>query len=401
MRRVIYAWDYIEWGGAQIHFLALIRESRKTFETVVVLPEETDEQFLGFLDAEGIRYETFKGHIDAKPRSSIIAKIRRHWIRQKSEYAMLRKIEEVGIDAVVHTDMLPGQSLLSLVWLCLRTNVFITLHNALPQVPKWRWAIWKLKFGVISQFDNFHVYCTNKHAAAYFSRLFSKRVADDIKITYDSINPVEIDTARDAGFDRTEILERLGIPTNKFVVLAVGQFVDRKGRWTFLEAAKKVVSQNSDVIFVWVSPFLPAGHDVKRVESFGLDDSLYLVRSDVIGTTRQDILRFFRVADLFVLPSYIEGVPIALLEAMAMGLPSISTNVYGIPEAIINEKTGLLIEAGDSEALAAAISRLFSDKALRNRIAREGREHATQNFDERVAARSAVDGYNEALAADK
>src|SRR5947209_3635996 len=153
MRRVIYAWDYIEWGGAQIHFLALIREARKTFETVVVLPEGTDEQFLGFLNSEGVRYETFKGNIDAKPRSSITAKLRRHWVRAMSEYSMLRKIEEVGIDAVVHTDILPGQSLLSLVWLCMRTNVFITLHNALPPVPKWRWALWKLKFGVISQFD--------------------------------------------------------------------------------------------------------------------------------------------------------------------------------------------------------------------------------------------------------
>jgi len=400
MRRVIYAWDYIEWGGAQIHFLALIREARKTFETVVVLPEGTDEQFLGFLDAEGVRYETFKGNIDAKPRSSIIAKLRRHWVRVKSEYAMLRKIEEVGIDAVVHTDILPGQSLLSLVWLCMRTNVFITLHNALPAVPKWRWAIWKLKFGVISRFDNFHVYCTNKHAAAYFSRLFSKRVADDIKITYDSINPVEIDTAREATFDRAEALNRLGIRTNKFLVLAVGQFIDRKGRWTFLEAAKKVISQNNEVIFVWVSPFLPAGEDAKRVDSFGLGDSLYLVRSDDVGTTRQDILKFFRVGDIFVLPSYIEGVPIALLEAMAMGVPSISTNVYGIPEAIINEKTGLLIEVGDSDDLAAAILTPFFDKELRTSLAKNGREHAVRNFDERVAARTAIEGYNEALAAE-
>ena len=401
MRRVIYAWDYIEWGGAQIHFLALIREARKTFETVVVLPEGTDEQFLGFLIAEGVRYETFKANIDAKPRRSITAKLRRHWVRAKSEYAMLRKIEEVGIDAVVHTDILPGQSLLSLVWLCMRTNVFITLHNALPPVQKWRWAIWRLKFGVISRFDNFHVYCTNKHAAAYFSRLFSKRVADDIKITYDSINPVEIDTARDAAFDRSKLLERLGISTNKFLILTVGQFIDRKGRWTFLEAAKKVVSQNSEVIFVWVSPFLPTGEDAKRVDSFGLGDSLSLVRSDDVGTTRQDILKFFRVGDIFVLPSYVEGVPIALLEAMAIGVPSISTNVYGIPEAIIHEKTGLLIEAGDSDGLAAAVLTLFSDKELRTSLAKNGREHAIRKFDERVAARTAVEGYSEALAAER
>lgn len=402
MRRVIYAWNYIEWGGAQIHFLALIKQARKAFDVIVLLPKGTNEQFLGFLDAEGIGYKQFEGNVDLTARTRIFEKLRRHWIRAKSEYAMLKTIESTYTDkSIVHTDILPAQSLLSLVWLCMRSPVFITLHNALPPVPKWRWAIWKLKFGVISRFDTFHVYCTNKHAAAYFRQLFSKRVADDIKITYDSINPVEIDAARDAAFDQSEILERLGIPTNKFLVLAVGQFIDRKGRWTFLEAAKKVVSQNSDVIFVWVSPFLPSGHDAERVESFGLGDSFYLVRSDEIGTTRQDILRFFRVADIFVLPSYVEGVPIALLEAMAMGVPSISTNVYGIPEAIIHERTGLLIEAGDSQGLAASVSRLVSDKELRLRFAREGREHAVQNFDERVAARTAIEGYNEVLAAGK
>ena len=401
MRRVIYAWDYVEWGGAQIHFLALIKEARKSFEPVVVLPECTDIQFLGFLESEDIRYELFDSHIDAKHRTTVVSKVLRHWIRIKTEYSMLRKIEEVGIDAAVHTDILPGQSLLSLVWLCLRTNVFLTLHNALPPVAKWRWTIWKLKFGVISWFDNFHVYCTNMHAAEYFSRLFSKRVADDIKITYDSINPVEIDSARDSAFDRSEVLERLGIPSNKFLVLAVGQFIDRKGRWTFLEAAKKVVTQTSEVVFVWVSPFLPLGEDAERVDSFELRDSLYLVRSDDVGTTRQDILKFFRAADVFVLPSYVEGIPIALLEAMAIGVPSISTNVYGIPEAIIHEKTGLLIEAGDSDGLAAATSRLFSDKELQTSLAENGRKHALNNFDERVAARTAVEGYNEALAAEK
>jgi glycosyltransferase involved in cell wall biosynthesis len=401
MRRVIYAWDYVEWGGAQIHFLALIKEARKFFDTVVVLPNGTSEQFLGFLTAEGVRYETFDAHIDAVPRSSFVEKLRRHWIRIRAEYAMLRKIEEVGIDAVVHTDILPGQSLLSLVWLCLRTNVFITLHNALPPVPKWRWALWKLKFGIISQFDNFHVFCTNKHAARYFSRLFSKRVADDIKITYDSINPVEIDQAREAPLNKNDLLQRLSIPTGKLVVLTVGQFIDRKGRWTLLEAAKLVKDETDGITFVWVTPSLPSGNDVERVESFELGGSLRIVRSDDVGSDRQSILTFFRVADLFVLPSYVEGVPIALLEAMALGIPCISTNVYGIPEAVSNGDTGLLVEAGDARALSESMLRLAKNPELRDEIARRGRDIAITKFDERVAAKTAVDAYKSALAEEE
>lgn len=397
MRRIIYAWDYIEWGGAQIHFLALIKEARGSFETVVVLPRETDQQFLGFLVEQGIRYEMFEGHIDTVPRTTLPAKIKRHWIRAKAEYAMLCKIQEVGIDAAVHTDILPGQSLLSLAWLCLRTNVFITLHNALPPVSRWRWALWRLKFRTISKFSNFHVFCTNEHAARYFSKLFSKRVADDIKITYDSINPVEIDEARQAPYDRNETLARLGIPRDKLLVLAVGQFVDRKGRWTFLEAAKMVKAKNNGIHFVWVSPTLPTGADVERVDSFGLGNSFHLIKSEHVGGERQDILKFFRVAGLFVLPSFVEGVPIALLEAMAIGVPCISTNVYGIPEAIINEQTGLTVEAGDADAFSRAILRLAKDEDLRRQLGEQGRELAVRKFDERIAAKTAVAAYQAAI----
>lgn len=71
-----------------------------------------------------------------------------------------------------------------------------------------------------------------------------------------------------------------------------------------------------------------------------------------IGSTRLDILRFFRIAGIFALSSFVEGLPIALLEGMALGIPSISTRINGIPEAIKHMETGILIEAGDSGWLA-------------------------------------------------
>jgi glycosyltransferase involved in cell wall biosynthesis len=237
------------------------------------------------------------------------------------------------------------------------------------------------------------VFCTNEHAASYFRKLFSKRVAEDIKVTYDSIDPIEIDRARAASFDRNKVLEDLGIPVSKFLVLAVGQFVDRKGRWTFLEAARLIKARTEEMAFVWVSPTIPEGENAKRVESFDLGDSFHLIRSDLLGTERLDILKFFRAADLFVLPSYVEGVPIALLEAMAIGLPCISTSVYGIPEAIINGKTGLLIEAGDAKALSESIMQLSNKLELRSQLADHGRHFVMTKFDERLAAATVVEAY--------
>jgi len=398
MPKVIYAWNYVEWGGAQIHFLALIKEARNIFDVTVVLPEGTDEQFLGFLDAERVSYVKFRGNIDLTQKSGLFEKLRRHLIRAGSEYAMLKTIEDVRTDeSIIHTDILPAQSLLSLVWLCLRAPVFTTLHNALPPVSRWRWTLWKLKFGLISRFDNFHVFCTNEHAARFFSRLFSKRIANGIQITYDSINPTEIDEALKASVDRVQILTELQIPTGKFLVLALGQFGDRKGRWTFLDAAKYLAARTDDVMFVWVTPKLPPKADTERINSYDLGERFRLVRSGDIGPERQDILKFFRVAELFVLPSFVEGVPIALLEAMAIGLPCVSTNVYGIPEAIIDDQTGLLIEAGDAGALSDAILRLVNDPQLRDQLGKQARQMAITKFDERVAAKTATSAYMAAL----
>ena len=109
------------------------------------------------------------------------------------------------------------------------------------------------------------------------------------------------------------------------------------------------------------------------------------------------MLSFFRVADAFALPSYVEGLPIALLEAMALERPSISTNVYAIPEAVKDNETGLLIEAGDAHGLADAILKLKSDPTLRARLGADGRRFVIEHFDERDAAATAIAAYEDAL----
>ena len=89
-------------------------------------------------------------------------------------------------------------------------------------------------------------------------------------------------------------------------------------------------------------------------------------------------------ADIFLLPSHHEGLPLAILEALAAGLAVISTPVGGIPDAIIDGETGLLADAGDRAALARAITRLISDPALRVDLARRGRACFERSFDLRV-----------------
>ena len=398
MRRIIYAWNYLEWGGAQIHLLAIIKEAKKEFDVVVVLPEGSSEQFIKFLVEENVEYEFFKGHVTVEPVRGLIKKISKHWQKIKSERTLLKYLEKFDLaDSIVHIDLSPQQSIASLMRLSWRTRVFITLHNALPAVPKWRDRLWKMKFGAISHLKNFRVFCSNQDAKNYFKRYFTEEFGNTIKITYTSINPPEIDAAIAENFNREELLEKYNLPLNKFLILCVGQFIDRKGRWTFLDAAKKVCEKTDDVLFIWVSNSKPNAEDLKKTDDYNLGENFRLITSDEIGSERMDLFRVFRLADVFTLPSYVEGLPISLLEAMALGIPSISTNVYAIPEAVKNLETGILIEAGDDDALADAILTLKNNGKLRKKLSKNGRDWVLKNFDEREAARIAIAAYKESL----
>jgi glycosyltransferase involved in cell wall biosynthesis len=398
--RVIYAWNYLEWGGAQVHILAIIKEARKHFDILVVLPEKSDPKIIRYLEDLGVDHDLFPGSNDMGPAPTLSRKISRRFRKARSEWSMLRCLARHDLKrAIVHVDLLPHSSLAALMWLARRTHVFITSHNALPPVSRFREGLWKMRARVMSRSPNFHVFCSNEHAKTYFSQHYSPELAEKIEVTYTSMNPEEIDHALDAEFDREGWRAKLGIPTNAFIVLTVGNFIDRKGRWTLLDAAARLQNESSigDIYFVWLSPFLPEGDDKKRFEEHLLEKRFQVILSDSVGTERIDVLKFFRIADAFALPSFVEGLPIALLEAMAIGLPSISTNVYAIPEALKHEKTGLLVEAGDSAALADSILRYRNDPEFRDQMAQDGREYVREHFDEREVARRVVSAYKRAL----
>jgi len=144
-------------------------------------------------------------------------------------------------------------------------------------------------------------------------------------------------------------------------------------------------------------PKFPMDFDRAKVDEFGVGKHFKMILSSDIGNSRNEILQFFRVADVYLLPSFVEGVPISLLEAMALGLPCISTNVYGIPEAIKSGETGLLVNPGDVSALKKAITTMVDNSVLREKLARRGQSFVLSKFDERVAAEIAINEYRKHL----
>ena len=396
-RQLIFHWLYREWGGAQIYFIAIMKAARADWNIVVVIPRTSSAEILRYLDQIDVKYEFIDAFIDLDPAPTIKRKLTRHWSRIRSEIASLRFLRRFDLrEDILHVETSPWVSWMYLTALSIcGANVFVTLHNALPDAPAWRVVLWKARMQLVSRLPGFHIFTSNKDTKNKFKGWVQDAFWDKIPLTYTCVNPPEIDAVLRGDFDRNAARRQLNIDEQSFVVISVGQFIDRKGRWVFLDAAKLAIEQNPDIQFVWVTPNLPSTADTERITDYGLGDRFQLVLSSSIGSTRHDILSFFRVADVFALPSFVEGLPIALLEAMAMGLPSISTNINAIPEAIIDGETGVLIGAGDSAALAESILALRDDAQLCQRLSANGRTFVTERFDEREASRIAINAYKE------
>lgn len=394
-RKLIFLWTYTEWGGAQIYLLAVMKRAKELFDIVVVLPCESMPDILGFLDRIQIQYDFIDACLDTSRAPSIAAKIRRQWRRIYAEWTSFQYLMRYDLsDSILHIETAPWQSWILLTALALRrAHVFVTMHNIMPRSSAWRELIWKIRMQFVSRLPRFHIFPSNQDTKDRLKGWVSNRFFDEMEVTYTAVNPVEIGEAASAELDVADTRRKHGLDLNKFLVLCVGQFIDRKGRWVFLDAARKIASRHDDIAFAWMTPKIPDSADQAKIAEYGLGDTFQLILSSDIGSERRDVLRFFRIANAFALVSFVEGLPISLLEAMALGLPSISTNINAIPEAIINDKTGILIEAGDSNALAESILRLKSDSDLCARIAKTGREFALSNFDERRVADIVIDSY--------
>jgi len=395
MRRVIYAWNYVEWGGAQIYTLALIQEARKLYDVTVVLPHGSSDELLRFLDQAAIKYEFFGPPGDFDSARTLFRRLQRRWRKLRSEGALVRHLIAKDLrHTILHVDLSPTQSFFSLLSLCSRTHVFFTAHNAGQPFPRWREMSWAAKIRLLCRTGRFHIFCANENTKEYLLRFASEETAKSFTVTRAGVDTVATAQILKSDFDRDAVLSQFGLAADKTIVLTVGQFIDRKGRWPYLETIRKITRKRKDIQFLWLMPKFPGDLDSATIEEYEVGEYFKMILSSDAGASRTEILKFFRVADIYVLPSFVEGVPISLLEAMALGLPSISTRINGIPEAIESGKTGLLVEPGDVDGLEKAILQLVEDPTLRDEFALHGQSFVTSRFDERAGAEDAVNEYD-------
>lgn len=163
-------------------------------------------------------------------------------------------------------------------------------------------------------------------------------------------------------------------------VLYLGHMGKDKGSFDLIAAAKKVLGQENGVVFDLVGQEQIMG-DLRQlnteVAEAGLEQFIHF-QSPVFGAEK---IKLFRSADIFVYPSHHEGMPMAVIEAMACGLPIIATQVGGMPDLVSPGVNGLLVPAGNPDQLANAIQQLVANPQLRNSMQMGSFRLAQENFD--------------------
>ncbi len=160
-------------------------------------------------------------------------------------------------------------------------------------------------------------------------------------------------------------------------LLCVGRLTPAKGQAILLESLAQLKNEG---VFITLT-LVGMGPDEQSLREYA--ESLGIgLQVTFTGAVDQDhILDYYKAADIFVLPSFAEGLPVVLMEAMAMEIPCITTAITGVPELIVNGQNGLLVPASDTDGLTKAIRLLVINSALRQQLGRAGRETVLADYD--------------------
>jgi glycosyltransferase involved in cell wall biosynthesis len=171
------------------------------------------------------------------------------------------------------------------------------------------------------------------------------------------------------------------------VLVTVGRLSAEKGHGVLLEAARLLVDRGRPVRVVFIGGGDADGSIRREVTRLGLGDTVELVGE----LPPAEVGARLRAADVFCLPSFAEGLPVSIMEAMAVGVPVVSTYISGIPELVTNGVSGWCVPAGRADELADAIGRAVVDDAGRAALVAEARRRVEADHDLFVNARAMVD----------
>jgi colanic acid/amylovoran biosynthesis glycosyltransferase len=267
--------------------------------------------------------------------------------------------------------------------------------NAVGSDPPWTWSFTMHgpnEFYDVSRFRLAHkardaamVVCISDFARSQVMGFTPEEAWPRLRAVHCGVDPTEYDP------DREEAARTAGI----FRILYVGRLVAFKGQGVLLDALASLRDTGVDARLDLVGDGPSRAYLQQRAEALGLAEEVTF-----LGAVGQDEIRaHYSAADVFCLPSFAEGVPVVLMEAMAMRVPVVTTRIMGISELIDDEVDGLLVRPGRVDQLTRALARLANDPELREELGRRGREKVLAEFDVRESGRRLGELFTDATTA--
>lgn len=182
-----------------------------------------------------------------------------------------------------------------------------------------------------------------------------------------------------------KLYKDLGVNEKDKIVSFVGRLVKEKGIIDLIHSYEYILNE---VKFVIIGDVFQADRDTETIQIL----EKYKQNKNIIFTgNRSDIHNLLYISDVFCLPSYREGMPRSIIEAMAMKCAVVATNIRGSREEVINEKTGYLVNINSPKEIANKIDEIFNDKQLLTSMKLEGRKRAEKLYDENLVVRKQLD----------
>jgi lipopolysaccharide/colanic/teichoic acid biosynthesis glycosyltransferase len=309
------------------------------------------------------------------------------WSDLKALWRLLRLMQTNRFDLV--QSVTPKAGLLAMIaaWL---SRVPVRVHTFTGQVWVTRRGLWRT---ALKQFDKILAHtatCTLADSPSQRQLLIDQGIVSENKISVigrGSICGVDDARFRPQPTRRPYLRERLGIGAADQVLLFVGRLNRDKGVLDLAEAFTALADERGDVRLLVVGPDEEGMRPAMRVIC---RRHLSRVRFLEFTTTPEDVMA---ASDVLCLPSYREGFGTVIIEAAAVGLPTVASRINGVTDAVEEERTGLLYEPADTNALVAQLRRITGDATLRRSLGEAARKRASQDFSQSQLTAARLDLY--------
>ncbi|MCL5290231.1 MAG: glycosyltransferase family 4 protein [Bacillota bacterium] len=364
-------------GGMKNHLINLIQYTDQTrFDVAVACPPNTalwDE-----LAALGVRTIPISLVGEISPTRDYAA-----------VHSLVKYLHQSGT-TILHAHSSKGALVGRLAAMLARTPVVIfTAHNSIfyEEWPGWKKKLFATVEKFLARFTDKII--TVSDALKQELMEWEGLPAKQLTTIYNGIEADKFNIKAD-----TKAIRRsLKIPDLGPVVGTIARLAPQKGISHFLKAASLLKEYQVNFLVVGDGPLMETLK--QEASELGLQNRV------LFAGRREDIAEILSILDIFVLPSVTEGLPLTVLEAMAAGKPVVATRVGGVPEAIVEGKTGLVVAPKDPEALAVALAGLMGERDRLLRMGANGQKHVVEKFTVKMMVDKTMDLYQQLLTEKK